>query len=428
MRFSGHSAALAFSPDGRRLALPAAGQTGAVTVWDMASGREALGPQLPVLAATVLGGSFGSALPLSVPPPLLTGATLTLRGHGGPIMRLAFSADGHRLASVSLVETRGQVPVCEVIVWDLANGGVVFRKREPTADVPALTFSGDGRLLVLLTEGNQLRTWDMTSGVSRTFPAGASGLSIVHGVACSADGSRVALAGVGPLERFGLTNYVVHVLDSQSGTLLAVCHGHEEAVEAMCFGKGRDDHDDLLATAGADRTVLIWDMSAPAFNAQDYRTGRRTPIVTLRGHTQTVRAMSFSPDGKRLATVSWEGKQTLGEVKVWDLPAGREVLTLDYPGVDIAFSGDGARLAVTGPDGCRACLGRHTAPRDFDPARRRPDPGAPRPADRHGRGRGRHQALGHAPRPRSPPAQGAGRRQPERPPLRRPPPHLQRRR
>jgi tetratricopeptide (TPR) repeat protein len=54
---------VAFSPDGARLA--SAGEDGAVRVWDVATGQEAL----------------------------------TLRGHAGPVRRVAFSPDGGRLAS-----------------------------------------------------------------------------------------------------------------------------------------------------------------------------------------------------------------------------------------------------------------------------------------------------------------------------------------
>jgi serine/threonine protein kinase len=69
--------------------------------------------------------------------------------------------------------------------------------------------------------------------------------------------------------------------------------------------------------------------------------------LTLRGHTDAMTAVCFSPDGSRLASASHDGT-----VKVWDAAAGRETRTLaaHAPGqlYAVCFSPDGARLASGG--------------------------------------------------------------------------------
>jgi WD40 repeat protein len=42
-------------------------------------------------------------------------------------------------------------------------------------------------------------------------------------------------------------------------------------------------------------------------------------LLTLGGHTDTVRSVVWSPDGKRLATASYDNV-----VKVWDAETGKE--------------------------------------------------------------------------------------------------------
>jgi WD40 repeat protein len=59
-------------------------------------------------------------------------------------------------------------------------------------------------------------------------------------------------------------------------------------------------------------------------------------LLTLRGHSNAVSGVAFSPDGKRLATGSAD--QT---AKVWDAESGKELLTLrghSNAFVGVAFS------------------------------------------------------------------------------------------
>jgi hypothetical protein len=63
-------------------------------------------------------------------------------------------------------------------------------------------------------------------------------------------------------------------------------------------------------------------------------------LHTLKGHMRSVQSVVFSPDGKWLASASYDKT-----VKVWDAASGQPVRTLTAHAVSVAFSPDGTRLA-----------------------------------------------------------------------------------
>src|SRR5439155_18245254 len=82
--------------------------------------------------------------------------------------------------------------------------------------------------------------------------------------------------------------------------------GHAGDVTAVAYAPdGR-----TLATASWDRTVKLWDAATGAERA------------TLRGHTRVVSAVAFSRAGDLIATTSWDKT-----ARLWRLPGGENVAT-----------------------------------------------------------------------------------------------------
>jgi WD40 repeat protein len=76
-----------------------------------------------------------------------------------------------------------------------------------------------------------------------------------------------------------------------------VLEGHDEAVRAISFSPD----DKTIATGSHDQTVRLWNLDNGA-------------VTVLRGHRAAVRSVAFNPDGTQLVTA---GEDTT--VRLWDL-------------------------------------------------------------------------------------------------------------
>jgi WD40 repeat protein len=146
----------------------------------------------------------------------------------------------------------------------------------------------------------------------------------VTSLAISPDGQSALAGGDGE----------VQVLDLVGWTEMATLRGHEGFVDDVAFGPPGSK---LAATAGADGTVRVWDLSSG-----------RTQLI-FRKHGVGVKAATFSPDGRYVASAGADGV-----VRFWDASTGSERRVFEsHEGTvwDVAFLPDGQHLVSAGNDG-----------------------------------------------------------------------------
>ena len=302
-----------------------------------------------------------------------------LQGHTDDVRALVFSLDGRTLVSAGDDE--------RMVLWDVEARKERVRLVGHKDAVRALALDPEARLLASGSEDDTVRLWSLTEGRELATLKGHD--DGVLGLDFSADGGTLASGSV---------DRTVRLWDMRSQEPLGVLKGHSGAVHTVRFNpEGR-----LLSSASSDKTLRTWDyegrkevrslveasarwgdLFAFAFHPDGRLTatvikevtrasgmrGRRGGIseadfIQLRdgktgeergrlsGHLESIAAVAFSPDGRYLASGSYDHS-----VMVWDVQTLQRASVVNSHGpvtdldrlYAVAFSPNGRFLAAAGP-------------------------------------------------------------------------------
>ncbi|KAJ6063670.1 hypothetical protein N7499_012350 [Penicillium canescens] len=185
----------------------------------------------------------------------------TLEGHSDRVRSVAFSPDGHTLASGSDDHT--------IRLWDTATGTHRQTLEGHSKWVRSVAFSPDGLTLASGSEDNAIKLWDTATGTQRQTLDGYS--HVVNSVAFSPDGFTLAS---------GSEDDTIKLWDTVTGTHRQTLEGHSHVVNSVVFSPDGL----ILASGSGDHTIKLWD------------TVTGTHRQTLEGHSSWVISVAFSPD------------------------------------------------------------------------------------------------------------------------------------
>ena len=164
-----------------------------------------------------------------------------------------------------------------------------------------LAFSPDSALLSVGTDSNSMCQWDL---------AASEGFSRHTWNTNWTDNSSMALAPDGKTMASGTGRYSVRLWNMATGVEMATLPC-DDPVRALAFSPDCQ----LLATAELGGGGWGWPYTG---QARIWDLGRRQVQIILKGHTEGVVCVAFSPDGKTLVT-----GDGAGVIRLWDLPTSK---------------------------------------------------------------------------------------------------------
>ena len=352
------SRGVSWSPDGRFVAASSEGTAG---VWDAETGtlrQTLLGHSGLVLSVAwspdakrlVTGSSDGTAKVWEVSREGLQERwSLSAQETGSGVVGVAFSPDGTRVMA-------GDAGITAVKVWDLGPAGDAEWTNLPAAGTPAAEFTPDGRRVVTTSSqgadfesGRALTIWDLKTGRDLRTIGPATDFLRFFAFDVSPDGESIALGGGSIKDYLGGAS-AVRVWDASTGEEIYRI-GHRLDVNEVAFSPDGK----YLATASYDGTAKIVDRSGRVIQVLGERSGYGEFNFS---------DVAFSFDGRLVATAQ-ELYAERFRVMIWDWARGKRILTIgaDSPIPQVDFDPTGPRVVLTGSAGLAEVLDANSGER-----------------------------------------------------------------
>lgn len=183
---------------------------------------------------------------------------------------------------------------CNVKIWNIETGALVNELEGHTGTILSIAYSPDGRYIASGSRDGTVRLWCALTGKELKKFFGYK-----HGTVVSAFSTN------------GKFLFADSFSDGGTSKIWDIETGKEVVVDGLGCFLGYNESKSLCCFRGENSTVRIYNTL----------TGRI--VSTLRGHTDLVHSVSYSPDDKYVATSDGE------DTRIWEIKTGREIKKLN---------------------------------------------------------------------------------------------------
>ncbi|WP_036485796.1 caspase family protein [Myxosarcina sp. GI1] len=200
------------------------------------------------------------------------------------------------------------------------------------AAISQIQYTPDGKLIASGSQDNTIKLWNAKTGDLITTLTGHR--EAINNLALVAEnkwqaGSYLLVSGSED------NTLKLWKIDNQRGELITTMQGHQDSVKSVAVSPNGK----LIASGSYDNTIKLWNTDGEL-------------IDTLSGHNLVITSLQFSPDSRTLASGSWDNT-----VKLWQINSSGKnfklshTLTAHQDGVtSLDFNSEGTILASASGD------------------------------------------------------------------------------